>query len=124
MKFITEPVHIQLCKFCQEECRVTAIVSYMGTTTAASKETYTCKACSMNFILQNNEMIAQNYNIYNDKYDFISMNLLRNETTIHRSFEENPELLTPITVGGLFLDTLPQDIEKLAARLLSLTAFI
>ena len=124
MKFITPPVHIQLCKFCQEECRVTAIVSYVGPTTAASKETYTCKACAMNFILQNDKMVAQNYNIYNNKYDFISMNLLNNETTIHLSIEEKPEIPVPIVIGGLFLDTLPDDIEKLADRLLSLAVFI
>lgn len=102
------------CKFCQVKCHQNLTVSSI----------FSCETCNIDYIYNDprtNELDSQIYQIHNDKYVLVLMDLKQNRTFIRN----NPNYVKPmVNAAEAYPNTHPKDIISLADRLMNLLVFL
>ena len=106
-----------LCKFCHLPCQFTRnIISHVFI--PAGGKNFDCTNCQISYIYKDEKQLTQIYNIDNNKYNLIVMDVLVNKTFIYLQGSQQPVVLQDI-----FLSHKMQDALDLIDRVSNLLAF-
>ena len=110
------------CKFCSLP------IDINRTYDDSISDTYECLECEVNYSFNNDDSIYfLSYDIDDDKYLFVMMDLPENKTYIYLTVNASNILTVKnpiITIAGVYPETRPEDITAFANRICNLKVFL